>query len=331
MQYGARELRARLAEWTGRRDGVVRRADHVLLVNGSTDGLGLAVRTFLRPGDGAVVEAATYPHTKRFIVSTGAAVRTVPIDDDGMRVDQLDAVLRRLRDDGHPPRLLYTIPTFHAPTGTVLSLERRRALLELAQRWHLVVLEDNCYYEFAYDDATPPTLLALDDAGVVVQSDSFSKYIAPGLRMAWLASSPERIDAMAAERQDFAVSRLLACALDRFIAVGHLDEHLAMLRDRYRVKRDLAVAALREHCEPWVRFRPPTGGFFLWLELSPDVDWARVRDDLAARGVAVRPGDGMVADDDPRRFVRLACIQVPEDDIEPGIAVLGAALAAARR
>jgi 2-aminoadipate transaminase len=200
-----------------------------------------------------------------------------------------------------------------------------------------VVLEDNCYYEFAYDGAPPPTLLALDrsedgaEAGVVVQSDSFSKYVAPGVRMAWLASSPERVDAMVRTRQDFAVSRLLACALERFMAGGHLDEHLDLLRARYRIKRDLAVAALRAHCEPWVRFRAPSGGFFLWLELSPDIDWERARAELSARRIAVRPGDGMLAENDPRRFVRLSCIQVPDDDIEPGIAALGAALEAARR
>jgi 2-aminoadipate transaminase len=331
MQFGALGLREQLAAWTGARDGSTRGADSVLLVNGSTDGLALAVRTFLAPGDGAVVEAATYHHVRRFMTSTGAALRTVPMDEHGMVVDALDDVLSSLRDDGHPPKVVYTIPTFHSPTGTVLPKDRRHALLELARRWGLVVIEDNCYYEFAYDEPPPRTLLALDDSGVVVQSDSFSKYIAPGLRMAWLASTPDRIEQLAATRQDFAVSRLVARALEHFMASGLLDPHLELLRDRYRTKRDLVVAALRQHCEPLVRFSVPTGGFFLWLEISPEVDWERARDAIAARGVAVRPSDGMLADDDSRRFVRLACIQVPDDQIAPGIAALGAALAESRR
>jgi 2-aminoadipate transaminase len=123
----------------------------------------------------------------------------------------------------------------------------------------------------------------------------------------------------------------MARALERFMAEGLLDPHLAMLRDIYRTKRDLSVAALRAHCEPHVRFRVPSGGFFLWLEISPDVDWERARREVAARGIALRPGDGMLADDDPRRFVRLSCIQVPVEDIEPGIRALGEALAGSVR
>jgi 2-aminoadipate transaminase len=335
MQWGAIGLREQLAAWTARRDGVRRDADRVLLVNGSTDGLSLAVNTFLGRGDGAVVEAATYPHTRRFMVATGAEVRTVPMDLQGMDVDALDGVLQQLHDDGHPPKLVYTIPTFHAPTGTVLPLERRRRLLEVARRWGVVVLEDNCYYEFGYDEAPPPTLLALDtadaaagagDGTTVVQSDSFSKYIAPGLRMAWLAGAPSLLRRMAATRQDFAVSRLVARALERYMAEGHLDPHLAELRVHYRAKRDLTVDALRAHCEPLVRFEVPSGGFFLWLELAPEVDWEHARREVAARGIALRPGDGMLADGDERRFVRLSSIQVPVEDIEPGIRALGDAL-----
>jgi 2-aminoadipate transaminase len=332
MQYGAVGLREQLAAWTGARDRCGRGAGNVLLVNGSTDGLALAVRTYLSAGDGAVVEAATYPHTKRFMAATGAHVRTVPMDDHGMDVDALDRCFVRLRDDGHPPKVLYTIPTYHAPTGTVLPLERRERLLEVARHWGVVVLEDNCYYEFAYDGAPPPTLLALDGeggdgpAGTVVQSDSFSKYIAPGLRMAWLAGAPPLLRRLAATRQDFAVSRLVARALEHYMAEGHLDLHLAELRTHYRAKRDRTVAALRAHCEPLVRFQVPSGGFFLWLELAPEVDWERARREVAARGVALRPGDGMLAEGDDRRFVRLSCIQVPTEDIETGIRALGDAL-----
>ena len=124
------------------------------------------------------------------MVETGAAVRTVPLDEHGMVVDALPDVLAALRDEGTPAKLIATIPSFHSPTGTLLPRERRERLLELAREWDLIVLEDNCYHAFSYDAPPPPTLLALDDDGRVLHSDTFSKSIAPGLRMAWVAGAP---------------------------------------------------------------------------------------------------------------------------------------------
>jgi 2-aminoadipate transaminase len=122
---------------------------------------------------------------------------------------------------------------------------------------------------------------------------------------------------------------LLARALARYVAEGDLDAHLADLKDHYRRKRDITTRALRAYCEPWVRFREPTGGFYFWLEISEQVDWDAARQVLAERGVAFRPGDRFVDDEQGRRFVRISCIQVPEHQIEAGIAALGSALAAA--
>jgi 2-aminoadipate transaminase len=329
MQYGYVGLRAELARWMARRDGRDVGVRGVLLVNGSTDGLALAVRAFLGPGDGAIVEAATYPHTRNFMTVAGATVRATPLDDDGMDIDALARRLERLRADGLRPKMIYTIPTFHAPTGTVMPLARRRELVALAREWQVMVLEDNCYYEFGYDEPPPPTLLGLDDAGFVLQSDSFSKYVAPGLRMAWVAGHPAAIDALVRVRQDFAVSQLLARALERYVHHGDLDAHLAQLRDLYRHKRDLTAKALRAHCEPWVRFREPAGGFYFWGEIDARVDWVLARRLVAAKGVAFRPGDKFVDDDSGRRFVRISPIQVPTEDIEAGIAALGEALAEA--
>ncbi len=329
MQYGYRGLREEIARWMARRDGRLIPAEGVALVNGSTDGLALAVNAFLGPGDGAIVEAATYPHTRRYMTMTGAEVRSVPLDAHGMDVSRLAAALDRLRADGLRPKLIYTIPTFHAPTGTVLSGPRREELVALASEQQLLVIEDNCYYEFAYDEPPPPTLLALDPSGFVLQSDSFSKYVAPGLRMAWLAGHPAAIEAIVRVRQDFAVSRLLARSLERYLACGDLDTHLAMLREHYRAKRDVTTKALRDHCAPWVTFVEPRGGFYFWLEIHPLVDWDAARVALARQGIAFRPGDGFVDHDDEHRYVRISPIQVPIEQIEPGIAALGAALGAA--
>ena len=327
MQFGALGLRRALAAWMTRRDDRRVDPDGVLLAQGSTDGLALAVRAHLGPADGAVLEAATYPHTRRFVVATGAQVATVPLDDDGMVVDELPGALARLRDDGVRPRMIATIPSFHSPTGTLLPRRRRERLLEIAREWDVLVLEDNCYHAFAYDTPAPPTLLALDDDGRVLHSDTFSKSIAPGLRMAWVAGTPDVVAPLGAARQDFAVSQLLARALERYVERGHLDAHLDELREAYRRKRDLTAAALAAHCGDRARFRVPGGGFYFWLELAPDVDWERARALLDERGIACRPGEMYTGEEGAgRRFVRVSPIQVPDAEIEPGIVELGRAL-----
>jgi DNA-binding transcriptional MocR family regulator len=213
----------------------------------------------------------------------------------------------------------------------LLPRARRERLLEIAREWDVIVLEDNCYHAFFYDAPPPPTLLALDDDGRVLHSDTFSKSIAPGLRMAWVAGAPEAIAPLARVRQDFGVSQLLARALERYLAGGHLDAHLAELRDKYRRKRDITAAALRDHCAESVRFATPGGGFYFWLELLDTVDWHRARELAAARGIACRPGDTFVGDDSGRRYLRLSPIQVPDADIEPGIVALAGALRDATR
>ena len=149
--------------------------------------------------------------------------------------------------------------------------------------------------------------------------------------MAWVAGAPHELEPLGRVRQDFAVSQLLARALERYMIGGHLDAHLEELRGVYRRKRDITAAALAEHCSDGVRFRVPGGGFYFWLELLDAVDWDRARELAAARGIACRPGDSFVDDDSGRRFLRLSPIQVPDADIEPGIAALGAALAEAAR
>jgi 2-aminoadipate transaminase len=331
MQYGYLGLREALAHRLAERDGRPLGSDGVMVVHGSTDGLALAVNAFLDKGDGAVVEEATYYHTRNFMVATGATVRTVPLDAHGMVVDALEPCLQGLRDDGFTPKMIYTTPTFQSPTTTVLPLERRRRLIAVAEAWNVVVLEDICYAEFRYEGERQPTLRALDEAGLVLQSDSFSKYIAPGLRLAWVAGAPDAIAGLVRVRQDFAVNQVMARAVHRFIASGEFDAHLDSLRVFYRHKRDVTVDALQRYCAPWVRFAVPSGGFNCWLEIAPTVDWDEARSHLEETGISMRPGElfaaGAGGNGAGRRCVRLSFAHVSEEDIEWAIATMGSVLA----
>lgn len=332
MRYGSLDLRLELARWIGRRDGTGTGPDEVVLTQGSIDGLALAVATLAGPGDGAVVEAATFPYVPRFLADAGATVRTVPLDGDGMVVAELDAQLAALASQGHPPRVVYTIPSFHSPTGTVLPVARRRQLLAVARRWGATVIEDNCYHEFSYGSPPPPTLLALDAGrGTVVQADTFSKLVAPGLRLGWLSGDAGLMESVARTRHDFAVSQTVARGLAQFLAEGLLEPHLDRVRAAYRRKWDVAVDTLRHHCAPSVTFAVPTGGFYFWLALAGGIDPQRAVDLALERGVSLRPGSAFGDGPDTAAHLRMAVVQVPEADIAPGVRVLGQVLAESRR
>ena len=331
LSYGPAGLRQVLADRIKQRQNRDIGPAGVMLFNGSAQGLATLAATFCDPGDGVVVEALSFPFMVGYLASTGAELSTVAIDEEGMDIDALEKTLDTMEERGTRPKLVYTIPTYQVPTGTCMPLHRRERLVDLIQRRGVVVVEDNCYYDVYYEQPPPPSLFSLDDSGLVVQSDSFSKILAPGLRMGWAAGTPEAVAAVAAVRQDLGVSQWLARALELYVGDGKLDPHIEELRAVYRRKRDIAKAALDEFCGRWVRFRVPEGGIYFWLEMSDDVDWDVVRDRVAQEGVACRPGERYAGDESGRRFLRMAYLQVPEQEIRRGVQALGRALAASAR
>lgn len=329
LVFGFRGLRQDIAERINKRDGTSFGPDSVILTSGSVQGISLLAHGFVNPGDAVFVEAASFPYALRFMESAGAVLYPVRVDEDGMVVEELERAIMSARGAGHPPKLVYTIPTFQLPTGVCMPANRRTELLALADRENLLVHEDNVYAELRYDGESLPTLLSMDTSGRVLQSDSFSKSVAPGLRLGWVAGPVEAIAALGAVREDLGVSQFLARVMSEYIREGLLDSHLAEVRDVYRAKRDAAVRALDAHCRPYVDFRVPDGSFFMWLEISPDVDWDNVAERVKAEGVFCRPGERFSGDDSMRRYLRLAYSNVSVDIIERGIEALGRALKAA--
>ena len=328
MTRGYTGLREQLAARISQRDGRPMAPDGLMLVNGSAHGLALVAAAYLGPGDGAVVEALSFPFMVGYMAGTGATIATVPLDDDGMVVDAIEQRFKEFEAAGIRPKMVYTIPTFQVPTGTLLPLDRRRRLVELAEEWGVVLVEDNCYYEKYFDQPPPPTLFSLDRSGLVIQTDSFSKMLAPSLRLGYVAGTPEAVAALDGVRQDLGVNQIIPRMVEAYLADGKLEPHLARARIINRRKRDLALAALREHCEPLVSFRVPGGGIYFWLELAPQVDADQVRERAAAEGVGCRPGERFTADESGKRFLPLSFLHVSEDEIERGISVLGRALKA---
>lgn len=330
LVYGYLRLRELLAERIARVQHRRLPADGVILCSGSVQAIALAANAFLQKGDAAIVEASSFPYGMRYMESTGAVLATAAVDDDGMDVDEVERRLQELSSRGLRPKLIYTIATFQLPTGTCLSLPRRRRLLELARRWNVIVLEDNVYGELRFEGERLPTLLELDDSGLVIQSDSFSKTVVPGVRLGWLAGVPEAIAAVAAVRQDLGASQWLSRIMAGYLAEGKLDPHIEAANRVYKAKRDAAVAALRKHCGDALRFRVPQGGFYLWLEIAPGIDAERVRELAALGGVYCRPGEMFTGDESGRRFLRMSYSQIEIGEIERGVEVLASALARSR-
>ena len=330
--YGYDGLRDLLGERAQQTDGRAFDRSSVMLTHGGVQGLTLAIDAFIDPGDAMAAEAATWQTILVAARRAGAQLTPIPVDDDGMVVDYLERELARLRDEGTRLKVVYSCPTFHSPTGTCMSLERRRRLLELADEWDFMVLEDNVYGPLRFEGDPVPSLLSLDTSGRVLKVDAFTKIVAPALRLGWVTGHPSAVESLSAVRGDLGVSQWIARIMAEFIREGLLDPHLAMVNELYGRKRDAAVAALEAHCKPWVEFRVPQGGYFIWLELSERVDWQNVRREAYRRVVECRPGEQFFTEEDlGHQYLRIAFTMVPLEEIERGIAVLGEAIAASVR
>lgn len=326
LVFGYKGLRTQIAKRIEHQQGKALGERGVILTSGSVQGIALAVSGFVNPGDVVIAEAASFPYALRYIGMAGGELRTVPVDDNGLDVDALATLLDAVHAEGKRVKMLYTIPTFQTPTNTELSLPRRKQLLALAKRWGFLVLEDNVYGELRFAGEPLPTLLSLDDSGLVIQCGSFSKVVAPGLRLGWVAGPPEAIAALAAVRQDLGVGQWLARVMAEFLAQGLLDPHIERANAIYKAKAETAVRAMREHCGEFVKFNVPQGSFYLWVEIDDRVDWLRAAKMAEREGIFFRPGERFMGESDGRQFLRLSYSHVGIDVVANGIAKLGAIL-----
>ena len=261
----------------------------MLVSGGNSQALDQVLTMLTEPGDVVFVECPTYNLALGIIADHPVDVVGVPMDEDGLDVEALEAAVGEVRASGRRPRLLYTIPTFHNPAGVSLSAPRRRSLLELARREDLILVEDDVYRELAYDGEAPPALRTLDPEAPVVRLGSFSKSLAPGLRLGWFdapAALRERLAAAGFVESGGCVSQFSASVVAALLEAGAYGAHVAALRLAYASRRDALAGALRERLPAGAHVTVPSGGFFLWLTLPP----RHARLGPAARGRAPRRG-----------------------------------------
>ncbi len=306
-----------------RKRGVAIDAQHILILSGSTQGIGLAGRLLLSPGDEVVVEVPTYLGAIQVFRALGARVIGVPTDSDGMRVDLLETVLVR-----HRPRLIYTQPTFQNPTGVVMSHERRRRLLLLAKRYQTPVLEDDPYGEMYFEGKEPQPLMAMDRNGQVLYLSTYSKTLAPGLRVAWMAAPEAMIERLSLHKQifDLNTNAIGQWAVSEVLQRGLLDDHLTKLRRRYQHKRDLMLQAISTHWPRDVRVSHPQGGFHIWCRLLGDMRARSLLREAAHEQVAFVIGEPFHVDGGGQQQFRLSFAYPEEEHIEEGVRRVGNAM-----
>jgi 2-aminoadipate transaminase len=331
LQYAPRAGLPGLRGWIAAHlaaDGAAVRAEDVLVTNGAKHAIELVCRVLLDEGDAVVVTRPTYFSAIPIIRSFGAQFLEVGQDPEGLDVAELAALLARLSAARRPlPKFLYTVSDHHNPTGVTLSLARREALLALAARHQLLIVDDSPYRNVRFEGAPVPTLKALDRDDRVMHLGTFSKLLAPGLRVGWAAGAPALIARMAQLKTDAGSCPLTQRVILEFCAAGRLPVHTRLVQDTYRAHRDRMVAALRREL-PEVSFVVPRGGYYLWLALPAPIDG----DELARRaqdaGVSILAGSRCFARGDAgeaKRHVRLAFSHATPEEIDEGVRRLATA------
>ena len=292
--------------------------DELLITSGAIEALELAGKTFLDPGDLVVVEGPTYLGALMAFRGFGAEIAVVPLDDDGLQVDELERQLVA----GLRPKLLYTIPDHQNPAGVSLSTERREALVELARRYGFVLFEDVAYRDLDFGEESLPSLWSFGP-DVVVQAGTTSKTFFPGIRLGW-AAAPAAISARlvsAKQNTDQCAGALGQRLFEEYLRRGFLDEQLAASKALYRSKRDRMLAALEQTMPADIRWTTPRGGFFSWLTL-PGGDAGALAARAVDEGVGIVPGSLFYPDGRGGDNVRLSFSLVDEAQIDAGIATL---------
>jgi 2-aminoadipate transaminase len=333
LQYGPEQGYGPLIDfllgWINRKEKVSFERPNMILTGGSTQALDHICTLCTRSGDLLLVEAPTHRDSLQLFQNHGLQLMQIPIDEDGLKIDDLSRLLKTLRDQGRHVRFLYTIPTYQNPTGFSLLKQRRNELIDLSERWDLMIVEDDVYRDISFDGVMLPSLRSLDHRGCVLSIGSFSKIMSPGLRLGWLVGPDKHISSFidsGFRHMGGGASPLIANTLSIYCKKGLLEAHIDALRTLYKSRKDVMLDALRTSMPESIQWTEPGGGFFVWLTLPEELRSSDVVKCAADAGVLILSGDSFYAEKPLSQSVRLAFSYVEEDKIREGIKKLGAIL-----
>ena len=315
-------LREFLSRKLKRDAGMACTPEDIMIVSGSLQGLDLVNHTLLSRGDTVLVEKETYQGSINRLQRLGVNMVGIPLDDEGMRIDALANALAELKQKGITPKYIYTIPTVQNPTATIMPEQRRVELLKLSEQYGVPIFEDDCYADLTWDGKRPHALYAMSKSGNVIHLGSFSKSIAPALRVGFIVAPWAMMSRMLALKTDAGSGALEQMVLAEFCA-PHFESHVPRLTKGLRAKLDTLMEALNEQFGTAAEFEEPSGGIFLWVKLPDNVDTLKLYQAALTAGVAINPGPEWSVDK-PYAGSRLRlCFASPShEQIREGVAVL---------
>lgn len=322
LQYGQTEGRPELSEQITaymKRFDLNADADDIQIVSGGQQGLDLICKAFVNTGDTVLVENPTYLAFLQIAKTYQANTVGVDADENGLIISDLKSKLEK-----YSPKLLYTVPTFSNPTGKTYSAENRKAIVDLCDEYGTVVIEDDPYGRLRYSGDDVPLMKTFDKTGTVVYVSSFSKTVAPGLRVAFVYGAPEIVRKVSIGKQGADVQNPILCQLivAEYLKRGYFDKVLAQNIDLYKTRRDCMLAALDKNMPKEVSYTRPDGGLFIWLTLPEHMDAAKLLPYALERNVAYIQGCEFYADGGGKNTMRLNFSNSDERRIEQGISVL---------
>ena len=279
--------------------------DDILLTSGSGEAIGLAIQALTNPGDTVITEWFVYGGTFSQLLRFGNTVVGTPVDDQGIIPDALEELICDLTAKGQKPKMIYTIPENQNPTGSTLPADRRVAILDIAHRHGIPILEDECYVDLRFEGEVQPAFRTLDDSGIVIHVASFSKLLAPGLRLGYVSAAPEVLRRASSCKVGSGPNQFAAYAIEGFLR-QNLDEHRARFNPLLKEKRDAMDRALTEHfTDCGAKWSRPQGGCYTWLTMPEGTDIAAVRDDVFEEGVGYLGGPAFAPNGDGTNCARL--------------------------
>jgi 2-aminoadipate transaminase len=310
-------------------EGMLPDPDDIIVTTGGQQAIDLVCKTLVDPGDVVICEAPTYPGAVPVFCSYQAETIQIDCDGDGMRIEELEAVLAKLERDGRRAKFVYSVPSFQNPAGVTLSLQRRRRLVELARQRELLVVEDNPYGLLRFGGEPLPPLYQLEGGDFVIYVSTFSKILSPGIRLGWAVAPPPVMEKIVLGKQasDLCTSTLTQYFVREYFAEGRWREYVESLAAIYRGRRDTMVEALREHFPPQATWTEPQGGLFIWATLPDYIDTGDLLAKALREGVAFVPGQAAYVDQRRgRNSMRLNFSGVGDGEIHEGVRRIGRAV-----